>query len=107
MISTRARLIQLAERRARLQQLASSEREVLASMLVHSDEASLLVQRVFRILNELRKRPWIVAGGAALMFAYSPRRALGWLMKGWSAWRMFRGAQRWWRQFAGRSPDAA
>jgi len=43
----------------------------------------------------------------ALLVALRPRRALGWLMKGWSAWRLYRGAQRWWRQNVGRAPDAA
>jgi hypothetical protein len=107
MTSTRARLIHLAERRARLQELARAERESLAAVMARSDEAALLLQRLRGILDELRNRPWIVAGGVALLVALRPRRALGWLLKGWSAWRMYRGAQRWWKQFAGRTPDLA
>jgi YqjK-like protein len=105
MTATRAHLIRLAERRTRLQERAHAEREGLASLLARSDEAAALLQRLRRIIDELRRQPWIVAGGMALLVALRPRRALGWLMKGWSAWRLYRGAQRWWNQFAGRNPD--
>jgi hypothetical protein len=100
MTATRQRLILLAERRARLQESARVEREKLAATIGRSDEAAALLQRIRGILDELRSRPWIVAGGVALLIALRPRRALGWLMKGWSAWRLYRGAQRWLQQFA-------
>jgi hypothetical protein len=100
-------LIFLAERRALLQQRAHAERERLAAVMTRSDEATLLVRRLRRLIEEVRKRPWIVAGVGALLIALRPQRALGWLLKGWSAWRMYRGAQRWWKQFAGNTPDAA
>ena len=107
MIAARERLIRLAERRARLQNHAHAEREALATMIARGDELGLLWQRAHRLLDEARRHPWIVAGGVALLVALSPRRALGWLMKGWTAWRMVRGAQRWLRQFAGRHAGAA
>jgi hypothetical protein len=107
MIATRHRLILLAERRAHLQERARIERESLAATIGRSDEAAALLQRLRGVIEEIRRRPWLVAGGAALLFALRPRRALGWLMKGWSAWRLYRGAQRWLRQFADRTPDAA
>jgi hypothetical protein len=103
----RERLIRLAERRARLQESARAEREVLAAMIERGDKAVALLEPVRRIIAELRRQPWIVAGGVALLVALRPRRALGWLMKGWTAWRLYRGAQRWWRQFAARTPGAA
>ena len=103
MSATRERLILLAERRARLQEKARAEREVLAAALERGDEVASLLQRARNIVEELRRRPWIVAGAGAVLIALWPRRALGWLMKGWSAWRMYRGAQRWWRQYAGRA----
>ena len=107
MSATRERLILLAERRARLQEKARAEREVLAAALERGDEVASLLQRARNIVEELRRRPWIVAGAVGLLFALSPRRALRWLMKGWSAWRLYRGAQRWWRQHVERAPDAA
>jgi hypothetical protein len=107
MISTRERLILLAERRALLCQRAQAERESLAAVLGRTDEAAVLLLRLRGIIDELRKQPWLVAGGVALLVALRPRRALGWLMKGWSAWRMYRGAQRWWQQFAARAGNSA
>ena len=100
MIAARERLIQLAERRTRLQQKAASERESLAALIERSDEAGILFQRARSLIEELRRQPWLVAGGAALLIALRPRRALRWLMKGWSAWRLYRGAQRWWGRIA-------
>ena len=99
----REQLILLAERRTRLCERAQAERESLASALERGDEAAVLLQRLRGIVDELRNRPWIVAGGVALLVALRPRRALGWLMKGWSAWRMYRGAERWWRQTVARN----
>lgn len=107
MSAVRERLIQIAERRARLQEKARAERELLAAALERGDQAAAVLQRVRALVEELRRRPWIVAGGVALLVALRPRRALGWLMKGWSAWRLYRGAQRWWRQHVERAPDAA
>ena len=107
MSAVRERLIQIAERRARLQEKARAERELLAAALERGDQAAAVLQRARALVEELRRRPWIVAGGVALLVALRPRRALGWLMKGWSAWRLYRGAQRWWRQHVERAPDAA
>lgn len=107
MISTRERLILLAERRTRLCQRAQAERESLSAVLERTDEAAALLLRLRGIIDALREQPWLVAGGVAFLIGLRPRRALGWLAKGWSAWRMYRGAQRWWRQFAARAGDSA
>lgn len=100
----RSRLLQLAERRARLHEQARSEREALAAMMARTDAAAEFVSGALaagrRILDELRRRPLIVIAGMALLIALRPRRALGWALKGWSAWRLYRGAQRWWQRLA-------
>ena len=106
MIPTRERLIRLAERRAQLQERARIEREALAGLIARSDEWSAVLQGARRVAGELRRQPWIVAAGVALLVALRPRRVLGWLMKGWTAWRIYRGARRWWVQFADRSAPA-
>ena len=106
MIGMRAHLIRLAERRMRLTDSARRERDYLASALARTDQAGALVERVRGLVDQLRKQPWIVAAVVGLMIAFQPRRALGWFMKGWSAWRLYRSAQRWWHQFAGRSVSA-
>ena len=107
MLRARAKLLELAERRSRLVERARTEREQLARAFAGTDTAASLLARAGRIVEGIRQQPLVVAAGVALLVALRPRRALGWLMKGWSAWRLYRGAQRWWRQFVGRAPDAA
>lgn len=100
---TRERLIQLAERRARLVERARAERESLAALIGRTDEAASWLATGRKLLDELRKQPLIVAAGAAFLIALRPRRALGWIAKGWSLWRLYRGARRWWLRFAAMS----
>lgn len=98
----RDRLLRLAERRARLVECAAREREALAGFVSRGDGtaqvALSLVDGVRRVLSELRNQPLLAAGLVGLVVALRPRRALGWMLKGWSAWRLVRGAQRWWRR---------
>jgi hypothetical protein len=100
----RARLIVLAERRARLQARAQSEREMLAAALTPTDGAALAAvsayRAVRRALEEARRHPLFMAIGVALLVALRPRRALGWLARGWSLWRLYRGARGWWLRFS-------
>lgn len=97
---TRARLLVLAERRARLMARAQAERERLAGFVAQADEAASWIGTGRRLLEELGRRPLLVAAGAAFLIALRPRRAFGWLAKGWSLWRLYRGAQRWWLRLA-------
>jgi hypothetical protein len=100
MKGTRARLLRLAERRVRLSASAQAERERLGAIIDRSDGFAPVLQGARRLLDELKGRPWIVGAGVALLFALRPKRAFGWLAKGWSAWRLYRGALRWWQQIA-------
>ena len=97
----RARLLVLAERRARLTVLASAERESVAALLARGDGAVRMAAGALaagrRLLGHLRDRPLLVVAGAALLIALRPRRALGWALRGWSLWRTYRGLQRWWQ----------
>jgi len=97
----RARLLLLAERRAKLAARASVERESLAAFMARTDGAVLMANRAAaasrRLLEELRRQPLLVAAGVALLIALRPRRALGWALKGWTLWRTIRSAQRWWQ----------
>jgi hypothetical protein len=102
----RARLLALAERRARLSALAAAQRDSLAALAARGDAAArrldgaLAVAR--RFIDELRRRPLLVAAGVGLLAALRPRLALGWILrwgaKGWSLWRAYRTAQRLWRR---------
>jgi hypothetical protein len=100
MLRARAKLLELAERRARLVERARVQREQLGRGLAGTDAAGAVLARVFRVVEEIRQQPLVVAGAVALLVALRPRRAFGWLMKGWSAWRLVRGAQRLWQRLA-------
>jgi hypothetical protein len=106
MTGTRAHLISLAERRMHLMARARSERDHLASVVARTDRAAAVFERVRGLLDQLRRQPWILVAAGGLLIALQPRRTFGWLMKGWSAWRLYRGAQRWWNQFVARSASA-
>ena len=107
MIGTRAQLIRLAERRMRLAEHASRERERLMSVVARTDEAAAIVLRVRDLLAQLRRQPLLIAAGVGLLVALKPSRAFGWLMRGWGAWRMYRSALRWWHRFSARSASAS
>lgn len=94
----RARLIGLAERRAQLLQRAQSEREHLAALVTRGDGALAWLETGRRMLQELGRRPLIIVAVAALLVALRPRRALKWLASGWSLWRLYRQASRWWQR---------
>jgi hypothetical protein len=100
----RERLLELAERRARLQARARSERETIAALLSPADGAAIagtaLLRAAQRTLAEARRHPLAMVAGVALLVALRPRRALGWLARGWSLWRLVRGAQGWWLRFS-------
>jgi len=98
MIGTRSKLIRLAERRMRLLERARTERESLAAVVARTDEVAVVVVRIRDLLGQAVRQPWLLAAGVALLVALRPRRAFGWLMRGWGAWRMYRSAMRWWRQ---------
>lgn len=108
---SRARLLELAGRRASLVAEARLEREALAAMLARSDALALrgvrLAEGIQRIAAELQARPLLALAAVAALVALKPRRALGWILKGWSAWRMYRGALRWWHSFTGGSKPGA
>ena len=100
----RARLIALAERRARLSARAQAERESMAALLGPADgaarTATSALRAAQRALNKARHHPLIMIAGVALLVALRPRRALSWLARGWSLWRLYRGAQGWWLRFS-------
>jgi hypothetical protein len=47
----------------------------------------------------------VVVAGVALLAVLRPRRTLAWLARGWSLWRLARGAQGWWRRFSAAAGD--
>jgi len=96
----RERLIGLRERRAMLLERAAAEREDLALWLARSDAIGGWIHRGAAFAAALRRRPWWVAGGVALLVAMRPRRALRWAVRSWSLWQLYRRGRALWRRFA-------
>ena len=112
----RERLLALAERRARLVARAQNERAAINALLAPADGAASMAVSFFRTarraLAQARNHPLIVIAGVALLVALRPRRAVTWLARGWSLWRLYRGAHGWWLRFvaataAPRPPNSA
>ena len=107
----RERLLALAERRAHLVARAQTERATINALLTPADAAaslsSSLFQSVRRALEQAERHPLIVMAGVALLVALRPRRALIWLGRGWSLWRLYRGAYGWWQRLLAVTAPAA
>ena len=100
----RARLLALAERRTRLVARAQADRESVARLLVPVDAASSMVLAAYnlarRALHEAVEHPFLAIAGGVALAALRPRRAIGWLAKGWSLYRMYRSLLPVWQRFA-------
>ena len=105
----RAQLLALAEHRTRLVARAQSERAALNAQLTPADAAAALAASVLRVARDLveiaGRYPLSIVAGVALLVALRPKRALIWLTRGWSLWRVYRGARGWWLRFS--APDTA
>lgn len=105
----RARLLALAEHRTRLVARAQADRESVARLLAPVDAASAMALAVYnlarRALREAREHPLIAVTGGVALAAMRPRRAIAWIAKGWSLYRMYRGLLPVWQRFsAGAAP---
>jgi hypothetical protein len=104
----RERLLELAEQRTRLVARAQAERASLHALLAPADAAASLAASVLRVARDLveiaGRHPLSAAAGMALLVALRPRRAVMWLTRGWSLWRLYRGARGWWLRFS--APEA-
>ena len=100
----RARLLALAEHRTRLVARAQAERQAIAGLLAPADAASSMAFAVYnlarRVLQEAREHPLIAIAGGVALAAMRPRRAIAWIAKGWSIYRMYRGLLPVWQRFA-------
>ena len=107
----RERLLVLAERRARLAARAQSERESMAALIARTDTVASLAVSLLRVarrvLEQGQRHPLIVVAGVALLAALRPRRAISWIARGWSLWRLYRGARGWWLRFSAASTTPA
>jgi hypothetical protein len=90
----RERLLALAEQRTRLVARAQADRESFARLLAPTDALSAMATGVFRavrrIFREARKYPLLALAGGVVLAAMRPRRAIGWIARGWSLYRLYR-----------------
>jgi hypothetical protein len=107
----RERLLELAEHRARLVARAQSERATLNALLAPADAAGALAASLMRVARDVldmaAHHPLSVVAGMALLVVLRPKRAITWLSRGWSLWRLYRGARGWWLRFAEPGTDAS
>lgn len=86
----RERLIALRERRAALLGRAAAEREELGVMLERTDVATRWFATAAHLVAQAKQHPMWIAAGVAFLVALRPRRMLGWVMKGWTVYRVYR-----------------
>lgn len=106
----RARLLALAERRTRLVARAQAERESVARLLAPTDTVASMASAVYRIalrvIHEAKQHPLFAIAGGAVLAAMRPRRAIGWIARGWSLYRLYRNLLPVWQRFAATSGAA-
>lgn len=71
----------------------------MAVHLARADSALAWIGRGRAALEELRRRPLLLAAVALLALLWRPRRVLKLFASGWSAWQLYRRALRWWGRF--------
>jgi len=96
----RSRLIELRERRAQLRERAARERAALDHWVARAEVLEGWADQGAAALQWLGRRPLWIAAGMGLLLALRPRRALGWLSKGFTLWQLWRQARAWWRRLA-------
>ena len=86
----REKLIALRERRALLVARAEHQRESVVAFVDRAEAATAWFDRAQSLLHRAREHPVWVAAGVALLVATRPRKALKWLVTGFSVWRSWR-----------------
>ncbi len=81
------KLIKLAEQRAAITAKAAGQRAALGRAFEPWRGALGTADQGVLALRFLAHNKFLIAGAAALVVALKPKWALGWLRKGWMAWR--------------------
>jgi len=82
------RLIELAERRERLVAKIAMQRGELAYHAAPWKGVCAIADKGIAAARFLQRHPGLVAGAVGLLVALRPRRALAWLGRGWSLWKV-------------------
>ena len=83
-----AKLIELAERRARLVAKAATQRTELAQALAPWRGTLAIVEQGILAARYLGRHPGLVVGAVAFAAVLRPKRVFGLLRRGWVVWRM-------------------
>jgi YqjK-like protein len=86
----KAKLIELAGRRATLAAKSAAQREELAQTLAHWRTPIIVVDQGWAALRYLGKNPVLLGGAVAVVVALRPWRMVKWLPPGWLLWRIAR-----------------
>jgi hypothetical protein len=78
----------LARRRERLVRRSARLRDALATELRVLQPALSWADRIQDAWRWLRANPLAAAAGVAALVVWRPRRALGWGLRAWSAWKL-------------------
>lgn len=78
----------LARRRERLVRRSADLRGTVATELQALQPALSWVDRIQDVWLWLRANPLAAAAGVAALAVWRPRRALGWGVRAWSAWKL-------------------
>lgn len=85
------KLLQLAERRARLIQESADQRMQLAESIDAWREPLALADQCIVAISFFKKHPiWLTAGSAILLKLLRPGRAGKWISRSWIAWKLLR-----------------
>ena len=82
------KLIELAERRATLVAKAATQRTELAQALAPWRRPLAVVDQGMLAARYLGRHPELLVGVAVFAAVLRPKRAFGWLRRGWVVWRM-------------------
>lgn len=94
----RERLIVLRERRTRLLERASAERERLARVVQATGIAEPWLEAGERLVAQARRHPGWVLAAVAVVVALKPRRAIAYAVKGWSLYQLYRRGRALWER---------
>lgn len=94
----RKQLSALRAQRTELLARAGAEREQLARYVTRAETATVWLDRVVRLLEEAKRRPFWFVGGVAALIALRPKRALRLVASGWSLWQATRSLRSLWRR---------
>lgn len=85
-----SRLIELAERREQLVARIALQRIELSGHLAPWKGVCAVADKGMDAVRFVRRHPAWMAGAAAFVLALRPRKALAWMRRGWTAWKLIR-----------------